>query len=77
MMHALYHTQYVEKQIVELVIASLTVNTMFGANYKSHKHQNGPIFHERATQNFHVSWGEAPLTFVHLSILTKGYHLPT
>jgi len=36
-MHELYHTQYIEKQVVELVVASLTINIMFGANYKFYK----------------------------------------
>jgi hypothetical protein len=74
-MHELYHTPYIEKQVVELVVASPAINTMFGANYKSYKPQNGPILHEHATQDCHVSWGEAPFTFVHLSILGKRYHL--
>ncbi len=55
MMHELYHTPYVEKQVVELVVASPNINTMFGANYKSYRPQNGPIFHECVTQDFHVS----------------------
>jgi hypothetical protein len=54
MMHELYHTPYVGKQVVELVITSPTINTMFGTNYKSYRPQNGPIFHERAAQDFHI-----------------------
>jgi hypothetical protein len=55
--------------MIELAITTFITNIMFGANQKSKKIQNGPIPCEHVTQNLHVTSGETPIAFIHLSKL--------
>jgi len=61
------HTPHVKKQIVELVIAFHATNIVLGANYRSIKPQNGPIFHEHVIQGLHTALGMVLPIFAHLS----------
>jgi hypothetical protein len=49
---------------------------MFGTNYVYVRPQNDSIFHERASQDFHIVLGEAQRTFIHLPTTNKGNYLP-
>ncbi len=46
MMHKLDHTPYIEKQIVELVVAALAINIVSRVNCVYVGPQNGSILHE-------------------------------
>jgi hypothetical protein len=70
------HTPYTYKQITELAIASLTTNIVSRANYMSIGSQNGPIFHEHASQGFHVVLNETQPPFVHLLTSIGGNYPP-
>jgi hypothetical protein len=60
-----HHTP--KTQIIELAGTTFITNIMLGTNEKSDKIQNGPTPCEHVTQNLHVTLGEAPPTFIHLS----------
>jgi hypothetical protein len=38
--------------------------------------QNGPTFHEHASQGFHVALGEVQPSFIHLPIFVGRNYLP-
>lgn len=61
----LIHTPHTKKQIITLAIASPTDSIMFKTNCRSIRPQNGPTFHEHATQEFHIILGKAQPTLVH------------
>jgi hypothetical protein len=65
-MPKLNHTSYTYKQIVELLITSISIITMFGASFMSIEPQNDPTLHEHASQSFHAILGETQPTIVHL-----------
>jgi hypothetical protein len=65
-MPKLNHTPYTYKQIVELVITSISTIFVFGTNSMSIGPQNGPTPHEHASQSFHIVLGETQPTFIHL-----------
>jgi hypothetical protein len=52
--HTWLHTN---KQIVEHVVASHTINIVPITNYRYVKPQNHPTLHEHATQGFHIVLG--------------------
>ncbi len=74
MMVKLGHTPYIEKQIVELAITSLTTNTR--TNYVCVESQNDPIIHEHVIQGPQVILGKALLILVHLSTPIIRNYLP-
>jgi hypothetical protein len=75
-MPKLNHTPYNYKQILELTITSLTTGIVFGANCMSNKSQNGPTFHEHASQGFHVVMGETQPSLVHMPTSVGRNYLP-
>jgi hypothetical protein len=70
-------TPQIEKKIVEIVDASLTINIVLGVNYKFVGPQNSPTFHEHVIQGHHTIMGEKPPTFIHLSTHLRGNYLLT
>jgi hypothetical protein len=60
------HTPYTYKQIVELLITSISTITMFGASFMSIEPQNDPTFHKHASQSFHAILGEIQPITIHL-----------
>ncbi len=70
------HTPYIERQNVELVIASVITNIVFKINYKFVEPQNGPTSFEHTKQGLHVILGKLLSIFIHLSTLIIGNHLP-
>jgi hypothetical protein len=75
-MHELGHTPYIEKQIVELVVASLATNIVFGTNYMCIGSQNDPTPHEHVVQGFHILFGKVVLVFIHSSTPVLKNYLP-
>jgi hypothetical protein len=59
MMPTLGHTPHTNKQIVEHVIASHTINIVPITNYRFIKPQNNPTLYEHATQSLHIVLGGA------------------
>jgi hypothetical protein len=69
------HTIHLD-QIVELIVASLATNIVSGANYMSVRPQNGPTFHEHASQGFHVVFGKGQPSLVDLPTYVGGNYFP-
>jgi hypothetical protein len=76
MMHELGHTSYIDKHIVELVVASLATNIMFRAIYVYIKSQNDLTIHEHVVQSPHIVLGKVLLVLVHLSTPIIRNYLP-
>ncbi len=76
MMPILDQTPHIEKQIVELIVASHTTNTMHGANYRCVEPQNGPTLHEHVIQGPHVVMGMVLPALTHLSTHVIRNYLP-
>ncbi len=70
------HTPYIYKKLVKLIIASFATNIVFRANYMFVRPQNGPTFHEHASQGFHIILGEAQPSLIHLPTYVGGNYYP-
>jgi hypothetical protein len=75
-MFKLGHTPYIEKQIVELVVASFATNIVSRTNYVCVGYQNDLTLHEHVVQGPHVVLGKALLIFIHLSTPIARNYLP-
>jgi hypothetical protein len=76
MMHKFGHTPYIDKQIVEFVVASLTTNIVFGAIYVYIRSQNDLTPHEHVIQSLHIVLGKVLFVLVHLFTLVIRNCLP-
>jgi hypothetical protein len=76
MMFVFDHTPHTEKQIVELVVASHTINIALGTTYRSIEPQNGPTFHEHAVQGPHATMGVVLHVLTHLTTHVIRNYLP-
>jgi hypothetical protein len=70
------HTPHIEKQTIELVVASHTTTIMFGANCSSIGPQNDPISHEHVVQNPHTTMGVVLPVLAHLSTHVISNYIP-
>jgi hypothetical protein len=71
------HTQsHHTPQTIELLVASHTTNTVFGANYESIEPQNGPTPHEHVIKGPHVAMGMVIPILTHLSTSIIKNYLP-
>ncbi len=76
MMPILDHTPYIEKQIIEHVVASHAINIVPKANCKFVKPQNGPTIHEHVIQSLRAILGMVLHVLAHLSTFVIRNYLP-